>query len=118
MSNVHLALPGSERAQLRALVATIEDEIRSLAGHPNVEDYRAAADKLAATWAELEKLLALGQAAELRECPRCKHLGMREATRCGYCFLKLPPLPLSSAGTSDGGVEAAAPDHRAVPPHS
>lgn len=117
MSNVHLELPGSERAALRASVTAMDLQISRLSQLSKLEEFRAAAGELLASWPSLVKLLALGEAAELRECPRCKGLGMRAATLCGYCFLKLPPVPPSSAGTSHAGMEAATPENRTVPSH-
>lgn len=46
---------------------------------------------MAAAWAELVAQLALGPEPEVRECPVCKHVGMRAATRCGHCWTKLTP---------------------------
>jgi hypothetical protein len=37
-----------------------------------------------------------------RPCPHCGRLGFADATRCGYCWMKLEPLeplvPLETAG--------------------
>lgn len=53
---------------------------------------------LLAWWAELVEMLALGPAPELRVCPFCGAVGMKAATRCGYCWRKLePPKTLASA---------------------
>lgn len=115
MTDTHLELPGSDRAALRAHVTAIDLQISRLSTLSTLEEYHAAAGELLVSWPALVKRLALGQAAELRECPGCKQLGMRAATRCGYCFLKLALLPPASAGTSDGGGEAATPGNRTVP---
>ena len=104
MSNIHLELPGSERALLRQAVHAVEQQISALPGQTTVDAYRAAATDLAASWAALCKLLALGEAAPLRECPRCHHLGMRTATLCGRCWLRLPRL---TTETSDSKPESA-----------
>jgi hypothetical protein len=40
---------------------------------------------------DLVDQLALGSEPEVRECPVCKHIGMRAATLCGYCWTKLTP---------------------------
>jgi hypothetical protein len=93
MSNQQLELPGSERAALRALVATIDQQIASLSSHSTLESYREAASDLAAAWVTFGKLLALGEAAAMRECPNCKRFGIREASRCGYCWADLEPIP-------------------------
>jgi len=50
--------------------------------------------------------------ADRRVCPKCGHLGMAAATRCGYCWTKLTPLVPGSEGTKVGPalmVEEAAP---------
>lgn len=56
----------------------------------------ADATALLTWWAELVELLALGPAPELRACPSCGAVGMRAATRCGFCWQKLEP-PASQA---------------------
>ena len=104
MSNVHLELPGSDRALLRRAVHAVEQQLSALPGHSTLDAYRAAAADLAVSWAALCKLLALGEAAPLHECPRCHHLGMSTATLCGYCWLR---LPLLSAMTSDAKPASA-----------
>jgi len=38
-----------------------------------------------------------GHARETRPCPHCSRLGMPGATRCGYCWRTLVPLPESPA---------------------
>jgi hypothetical protein len=38
-------------------------------------------------------VLALGPAPETRECPSCRAVGMRAASRCGNCWTALAPLP-------------------------
>jgi hypothetical protein len=48
-------------------------------------------DALLASWAALVDLLALGPEPEVRECPACRHIGMRAASRCGYCWTELSP---------------------------
>jgi hypothetical protein len=54
---------------------------------------------LLASFADLVEQLALGPEPEVRECPVCKHLGMRAATLCGYCWTKLtPPTRGDAAG--------------------
>lgn len=96
MSNVHLELPGSDRAVLRSLVEAVELQIASLSKDPALEASRASITQLSARWAELVSQLSLGQAAELRACPRCKRLGMQAATRCGYCWMELDQIAEAS----------------------
>jgi len=43
-------------------------------------------------WGQLVHLLAPEPERATRKCPWCGNVGMREATRCGYCWLKLVPL--------------------------
>jgi hypothetical protein len=76
-----------ERETLRALVATINDQMSDVAARGG-----SPSDKLRASWAELVQYLDLGRRPEVRECPRCKHIGMREATLCGYCWTALSRL--------------------------
>jgi hypothetical protein len=100
MSNSPLELPGSERASLRAAVETVNRQVSSLKGHATLEEFRAATDTLVGSFTELVKLLDLGEAPALRECPRCKHLGMRAASRCGYCWIDLAPLADEAAAVA------------------
>ena len=56
-------------------------------------DGKTALTGLTGPWAELVAQLALGPEPEVRECPSCEAIGMREATKCGFCWTKLAPLP-------------------------
>ena len=94
MNGQQFKLPDDERARLRAIVATIDREMLNLPGSANA----GATDGLIVSWAELVKLLALGPAPEVRECPVCKHIGMLTATLCGYCWTKLSPLSSAAHG--------------------
>lgn len=75
-------------AKLRAAVDVVAREIAQAPPAP----------ALHAAWTQLVELLALGTAPETRECPRCRGVGMRAASRCGHCWLALAPLPLLSNG--------------------
>jgi hypothetical protein len=81
------------RDHLRALVATIDQEISRL---PPRGDAKPADDHvisgLRASWLELVKALALGPAPETRTCPVCGTTGMRAASRCACCWTKLELL--------------------------
>lgn len=110
MSNVQLELPGSDQAILRAQVESIAQQIALLPTHATVEAYRAAAAGLVVSWGQLAKLLALGDPARLRKCPRCERLGMRTATLCGYCWLKLSPLGPDGDGESESSKAHATAD--------
>lgn len=82
MSNAHYGDVAT--TQLRAIVAVIDREMLQT---PPTQALRTA-------WAELVQVLALSPAAETRECPSCKGIGMRAASRCAHCWAVLEPLPL------------------------
>ncbi len=79
MSNAPYA--DTAASKLRALIAVIDNEM--------VQAPPAAAFQTA--WTELVEVLALGPAPLTRECPKCHKIGMRAASRCGYCWSALPP---------------------------
>jgi hypothetical protein len=70
-------------AKLRTIVAQID---QALVQAPATPALRAA-------WDELTSVLALGPAPQTRECPTCRGVGMRAASRCGHCWAALEPLP-------------------------
>jgi hypothetical protein len=75
--------PDPQRAALRMAVAAVDDAMGD-----------AAADRqprLSEAWQRLVSLLALGPAADVKACPRCGRVSMREATLCGYCWARLSP---------------------------
>jgi hypothetical protein len=76
--------------KLRAAVAVIEREITQASSTP----------ALRTAWAELVDVLALGPAPQTRECTRCHRIGMRAATRCGFCWQPLAPLPPLASDTT------------------
>src|SRR5512138_1046598 len=81
-------LHGGTRRQRRGLarhVSLLSAEATTGTGRKPIGD-------LAASWAELVKVMALGPEPKLRECPVCHKTGMRAATLCGYCWTKLLPL--------------------------
>jgi hypothetical protein len=75
--------PDPERARMRAAVAAVELALGEVSSNPP-EPVREA-------WNRLVRLLALGPAPALRACPSCGRMGMREATRCGSCWVSLTP---------------------------
>jgi hypothetical protein len=85
----------ASRARLRATVAAIEHELSCLPRPVTVDGPGDAVATLLASFADLVEQLALGLEPEVRRCPGCGHVGMRAATRCGYCWAKLttPPGP-------------------------
>jgi hypothetical protein len=93
-----LDIPEHDRLRLRAVVSTIERELSRLSREATPE-YRESSRGLMASWAQLVELLALGIAPEVRACPNCHHVCMREATRCGHCWATLIPPPAAVAST-------------------
>jgi hypothetical protein len=85
-----------ERGKLRLIIAKIERELALPATG-------AVTDVMRASWSELVGVLALGPEPETRECPTCKGVGMRGASRCGQCWAKLEPLPLISKDAQHRG---------------
>jgi len=92
MMGAQFEVPDAERTRLRTIVAAIDREMSLLSIQAAANGSTSTTDGLFASWAELVKLLALGPAPESRECPVCRHSGMRAATTCGYCWTKLSPL--------------------------
>jgi hypothetical protein len=89
--------PDAARSRLRTTVAKMEAEIAQLLTHVGNEDASSPANGLRASFAALVAQLALGPEPEVRECPACGQIGMRAATRCGYCWTPLTP-PTKDAG--------------------
>jgi len=74
---------------LRQVVEALDLEMTRLQARGGPEGADTTA--LVLRWAELVELLALGPAPRLLACPSCGALGMRAASRCGYCWRKLDP---------------------------
>jgi hypothetical protein len=91
MNSPQFSAPDTARSRLRATVATIEREISRPPSQVTDDGSRSPPNGLAASWADLVEQLALGPEPEMRQCPVCKHFGMRAATLCGYCWTKLTP---------------------------
>jgi hypothetical protein len=91
MNSQGFAHPDEARSRLRAIVASVEGEISRLSGPVKPEDGKIPPDGLRTSWDKLVDQLALGPEPAVRECPVCKHIGMRTATVCGYCWTTLPP---------------------------
>ena len=79
------------RSRLRATVATMQLEIAHLQERLTDGEGKSPLSALVASVADLVDQLALGSEPEVRECPVCKQIGMRAATLCGYCWMKLTP---------------------------
>jgi hypothetical protein len=77
--------PDAARTRLRASLAALEEQIHRLPVGPVDDGVRAS-------FVQLVDQLALGPEPRWRNCPTCQHVGMEAATRCGFCWSKLPPL--------------------------
>ena len=56
-------------------------------------------------WTEVVRVMALGPAPQMRNCPKCAAVGFRGATRCSTCwasFEALAPLPDSDVKGATG----------------
>jgi hypothetical protein len=62
-----------------------------------VQGVPGEASPLRLAWSRLVAVLALEPPRAMRDCPRCGQPGMREATLCGYCWLKLVAPESASA---------------------
>ena len=63
----------------------IERELARLPPDITNDNGATPADGLRASVTDLVGQLALGPEPEYRQCPVCKHIGMRVATVCGHC---------------------------------
>ena len=98
MSSTLSSRPDAAHSRLRATIATIEREISCLPKQAT-DDGGSPANRLLASWTDLVDQLAMGPEPAVRECPVCKHIGMRAARLCGYCWTKLaPPADPDAAG--------------------
>ena len=99
----------TQNAGLRPVVAAIDAQMSRLAQGTPIEA-RTGIGELLESWAVLVEILALGPAPEMRECPVCRHRGLRAATRCGFCWTALATLAQIRTGQAvtrrlDGGKE-------------
>jgi hypothetical protein len=75
-------------ANLETAIEKVESAIEGVSsGFP---ESRSA---LHIAWGQLVHLLAPEPERASRKCPRCGNSGMQEATLCGYCWMKLVPVP-------------------------
>ena len=91
------SVPDAKRSRLRATIAAIEHELARLPPEVTNDNRATPADALRASVADLVAQLALGPEPEYRQCPVCRHVGMRVATVCGHCWTKLT-LPTAAIG--------------------
>ena len=80
----------AKTADLHVALSAIENKLAALPADETIAELRAA-------WSALVTLLALPPNHELRECPTCKQVAMRQATRCGHCWTKLTPVAIAAA---------------------
>ena len=81
-----LSIADAGRSRLRTILASIKQELSQL---PTT----TPPNPLQSSFAELVAQLDLGAEPEVRACPTCGRLGLREATRCGNCWAQLTPIP-------------------------
>lgn len=81
-------------ATIRELVEKVAADIRRVEWTEK-GTAESAGSQLSADWKDLVVALALGPTADW-PCPRCGHLGMRDATLCGYCWQRLTPPSLAA----------------------
>ena len=79
-----------ENSATRALVAAMDRELSALS-RAAASDKGVSLGRLQDSWKRLVDDLGLAP-EPTRACPACGQLGMREATLCGYCWMKLAPL--------------------------
>jgi hypothetical protein len=72
-------------------MANLERQLSELALMMQSPEAKLALGGLRDSWTAFVDLLDLPAPTQLRRCPACKHVGMRAATRCGYCWTTLVP---------------------------
>jgi len=101
---------------LRLIIRNVEGDIRRLTDSSRTDQDDESAVRLRASWSELVEMLDLGPVPDLRECPYCHNLGMRAATRCGYCWKSLiPSAESTSAGAPRSIVSSVTDSARDIP---
>ena len=101
MNKYGFSPPDAARSRLRAIVATVNGEIARLTLPVTAVDGTSPPNGLRVSWDELVEQLALGPEPDVRECPVCHHIGMREARVCGYCWTPLTPPSESVGGVAE-----------------
>ena len=102
-SERHFESADAERSTLRVAVAAVGHFIAHLPSAHSGPD-----GGLTEAWADLVKVLALGPERQLRDCPRCGHVAMRDATLCIHCWARLTPAPpaLNDRQVAGGGADS------------
>ncbi|HEX9052212.1 MAG TPA: hypothetical protein VF841_16910 [Anaeromyxobacter sp.] len=77
----------------------VGQDVAAVAERTSPQD-STSVSRLVGSWAKLVGFLALGPAPELRACPHCGAMGMRDATLCGYCWKKLVPPARRAEGAA------------------
>ena len=90
MDNQNWDVLDPPRSKLRALVATLQEQMSrldtALQGGPATAQFGSVAD----AWRALSSALDLGAEPPLRACPNCQRRVPIEATRCRYCMANSP----------------------------
>jgi hypothetical protein len=97
MNRAQFAVSEEGRTRVRMAVVAIGRQMTCLCQVDTVANHRAATSDLASSWAGLVELLAVERAPEVRECPICRNICRRTATRCGYCWNNLSPVTENDA---------------------
>lgn len=82
-----------QHTEMRSLLARVQGHIAVVSAAASTDESRAHAAELETSFAALVKHVDVGVAPEVRVCSGCQRTGMREATTCGYCWMKLTPSP-------------------------
>ena len=98
MNDPQFSVPDAKRSRLRAAIAAIEGALARFPVEVTNDNGATPADSLRASVAALVGQLALGPEPAYRQCPACRHVGMRAATVCGHCWTKLTTLATTSGG--------------------
>jgi hypothetical protein len=78
---------------LRTIVTTIDALLTQMSNPPAGTTPAPSLAELQVEWARLVGALALGPEPEVRACPVCGKMVLRAATRCGFCWQTLAPVP-------------------------
>ena len=80
-----------QETNLRAAIEQVNEAIGRLGTHEN-SLISTQMTLLRASWADLVRIMDVEPALPTRECPGCGHTGLKVATRCGFCWVKLEPV--------------------------
>ena len=74
--------------EIRALLLAVQAPIDAITTSATTDVDKANANALGLAWKALETHLAIGPAAQTRDCPKCHKTMIRNATLCGHCWNK------------------------------